>query len=363
MFFCKYKIYHIKKRSNIYKKHKYKLIGVFLFVGVSLFIVYIENNIESIISNKFSQNKSYNLSIDDVNFSLSGKFALKNFLILDKNNDSIIYSEKISVDPISLSKAIYNEEYNFKNINFIDGFINIKHLLGPSNSNIDLKIDDTLNLPLQNIFVNNIKLKKFKIIDESEVIAYLHNIEIVELEVFDNNFDLDVNDFTFKYKDYSISELNTNISLKNKTLSLNDFNFNLNNSIFKGGINILDPFGKDDLEFLFRIVVRHSEDRLHTASADAVGDPRKDFRKYDVCHAWDDDSDQVRPLARKRRGQRVADIADLLRHLPDLFQLRDRDVGGAAQGAGRRHLADTGCSRHVGQSCSSSDAQTSLLQV
>ena len=135
-----------------------------MFVVVSLFIVYIENNIESIISNKFSQNKSYNLSIDDVNFSLSGKFALKNFLILDENNDSIIYSEKISVDPISLSKAIYNEEYNFKNITFNDGFINIKHLLGPSNSNIDLKIDDTLNLPLQNIFVNNIKLKKFKII-------------------------------------------------------------------------------------------------------------------------------------------------------------------------------------------------------
>ena len=110
-----------------------------MFVVVSLFIVYIENNIESIISNKFSQNKSYNLSIDDVDFSLSGKFTLNNFLILDKNNDSIIYSEKISVDPISLSKAIYNEEYNFKNINFIDGFINIKYLLGPSISNIDLK--------------------------------------------------------------------------------------------------------------------------------------------------------------------------------------------------------------------------------
>ena len=216
---------------------------------MSLFVVYIENNIESIISNKFSQNKSYNLKIDDVDFSLSGKFDLKNFLILDKNNDSIMYSEKISVDPISLSKAIYNEEYNFKNINFIDGFINIKYLIGPSDLNIDLKIDDTLTLPLQNTLINNIELKNFKIIDESEVIVDLLNIEIVELEVFDNNFNLDVNDFSFKYKDYSISKLNTNISLKNKTLSFNDFNFNLNNSIFNGGINILDPLAKDDFKF------------------------------------------------------------------------------------------------------------------
>ena len=128
MFFCKYKIYHIKKRSTIYKKHKFKLIGIFLFVVLSIFIIYVENNIQSIISNKFSENKSYNLSIDDVDFSLSGKFALKNFLILDKNNDSIIYSEKLSVDPISLTKAIYGEEYIFRNINFIDGFINIKYL-------------------------------------------------------------------------------------------------------------------------------------------------------------------------------------------------------------------------------------------
>ena len=126
MFFCKYKIYHIKKRSTIYKKHKFKLIGIFLFVVLSIFIIYVENNIQSIISNKFSENKSYNLSIDDVDFSLSGKFALKNFLILDKNNDSIIYSEKLSVDPISLTKAIYGEEYILRNINFIDGYINIK---------------------------------------------------------------------------------------------------------------------------------------------------------------------------------------------------------------------------------------------
>jgi len=229
LFFCKYKIYQIKKRSDIYKNHKYKLIGIFLFIVISLFTIYIENNVESIISNKFSQNKSFNLSIDDVDFSLSGKFALKNFLILNKNNDSIIYSEKISVDPISLSKAIYNEEYNFKNITFNDGFINIKHLRGPSNLNMDLKIDETLTLPLQNIEINKIELKNFKIIDESEILADLLNIEIVELEVFDNNFDLDVNDFSFKYKDYSISKLHTNISLKNKTLSFNDFNFNLNN--------------------------------------------------------------------------------------------------------------------------------------
>ena len=199
MFFCKYKIYHIKKRSTIYKKHKFKLIGIFLFVVLSVFIIYIENNIQSILSNKFSENKSYNLSIDDVDFSLSGKFALKNFLILNKNNDSIIYSEILSVDPISLSKAIYEEDYNFRNINFIDGFVNVKYLLGSSNLNTDLKINDSLIFPSQNTFINNIELKNFKIRDDNKVIIDLFNIDIEDLEVSNNNFNLNINDINFKY--------------------------------------------------------------------------------------------------------------------------------------------------------------------
>ena len=248
MFFCKYKIYHIKKRSTIYKKHKFKLIGIFLFVVLSVFIIYIENNIQSIISNKFSENKSYNLSIDDVDFSLSGKFALKNFLILNKNNDSIIYSEILSVDPISLSKAIYEEDYNFRNINFIDGFVNVKYLLGSSNLNTDLKINDSLIFPSQNTFINNIELKNFKIRDDNKVIIDLFNIDIEDLEVSNNNFNLNINDINFKYGDFSISKLNSNVSYKNDTLSFNDFNLNLNNSNFNGGFNILDPFGTNDFK-------------------------------------------------------------------------------------------------------------------
>ena len=153
-----------------------------MFVVLSVFIIYIENNIQSIISNKFSENKSYNLSIDDVDFSLSGKFALKNFLILNKNNDSIIYSEVLSVDPISLSKAIYEENYSFRNINFIDGFVNVKYLLGSSNLNTDLKINDSLIFPSQNTFINNIELKNFKIRDDNKVIIDLFNIDLEDLE-------------------------------------------------------------------------------------------------------------------------------------------------------------------------------------
>ena len=189
-----------------------------MFIVVSLFIVYIENNIESIISNKFSQNKSYNLSIDDVDFSLSGKFTLNNFLILDKNNDSIIYSEKISVDPISLSKAIYEEDYNFRNINFIDGFVNVKYLLGSSNLNTDLKINDSL-IFLHKTHINNIELKNFKIRDDNKVIIDLFNIDLEDLEVSNNNFNLNINDINFKYGDFSISKLNSNVSYKNDTLS------------------------------------------------------------------------------------------------------------------------------------------------
>ena len=106
MFFCKYKIYHIKKRKPIYKKHKLKLISLSILIIFSVLIFFIENNIQSIISNKFSENKSLNLSLEDIDFNLNGNFTIKNFLLSNKDNDSLVYSSKLSLDPISLTKAI-----------------------------------------------------------------------------------------------------------------------------------------------------------------------------------------------------------------------------------------------------------------
>ena len=171
MFFCKYKIYHIKKRKPIYKKHKLKLISLFILIIFSILIFFIENNIQSIISNKFSENKSLNLSLEDIDFNLNGNFTIKDFLLSNKDNDSLVYSSKLSLDPITLTKAIFNQKYEFRKIDLKNGFIDLKFFLDSSYvDKTSLSVNDSLIFFNSNFFIDNLNFEKFSIKKNSELI-------------------------------------------------------------------------------------------------------------------------------------------------------------------------------------------------
>ena len=242
MFFCKYKIYHIKKSKTIYKKHKLKIIGFFLLIIFSVTIFFVENNIQSIISNKFSENKSFNLSIEDVDFNFNGNFTLRNFLVLNKNGDSLIYSSKLSVDPISLTKAIYDKNYEFRKINFNDGFIDIKFFSNSNfSNNASFKVNDSLMPFSSSAFIENLEFQKFKIKNNQEIIVNSLDFNIDEIKFSKNNIDLIIDDLNFKYKEYLISKLYSQISVKDQTLYFKEFNININNSFLKGAFRVINP--------------------------------------------------------------------------------------------------------------------------
>ena len=136
----------------------------------------------------------------------------------------------------------------FQSVEHANMFIVMSEKIANESNNTDLKINDSLIFPSQNTFINNLELKNFKIRDDNKVIVDLFNIDLEDLEVSNNNFNLNINDINFKYGDFSISKLNSNVSYKNDTLSFNDLNLNLNNSNFNGGFNILDPFGNNDFK-------------------------------------------------------------------------------------------------------------------
>ena len=183
MFFCKYKIYHIKKRKPIYKKHKLKLIGLFLLIIFSIAIFFIENNIQSFISNKLSENKSFNLSIEDVDFNLNGNFTIKNFLLLNKDNDSLLYSSKISVDPKSLTEAIFNQKYELGKLDLKNGFIDLKFFLDFSSvERTSLGVNDSLIFFNSNFFIENLNFDKFNIKKDGELILNDFNFDINKLK-------------------------------------------------------------------------------------------------------------------------------------------------------------------------------------
>ena len=251
MFFCKYKIYHIKKRKPIYKKHKLKLISLFILIIFSVLIFFIENNIQSIISNKFSENKSLNLSFEDIDFNLNGNFTIKNFLLSNKDNDSLVYSSKLSLDPITLTKAIFNQKYEFRKIDLKNGFIDLKFFV--DSSYVDkksLSVNDSLIFFNSNFFIDNLNFEKFSIKKNSELILKDLNFYVDKLKFSDKNLELIVEDLNFRYKEYQISKLNSKISFLEETLFLDDFNVKINNSFLNGSFKVNNPVNSSKFEII-----------------------------------------------------------------------------------------------------------------
>ena len=251
MFFCKYKIYHIKKRKPIYKKHKLKLIGLFLLIIFSIAIFFIENNIQSFISNKFSENKSFNLSIEDVDFNLNGNFTIKNFLLLNKDNDSLLYSSKISVDPKSLTEAIFNQKYELGKLDLKNGFIDLKFFLDFSSvERTSLGVNDSLIFFNSNFFIENLNFDKFNIKKDGELILNDFNFDINKLEFSKKKFNLIIEDLNFSYKEYQFSKLYSKISFFEETLFLDDFDLKINNSFFRGSLKVNNPINSSKREVI-----------------------------------------------------------------------------------------------------------------
>ena len=156
MFFCKYKFSVIK---TIIKKYKRKVILIALFsiisiVGFSVFFV--QENIESIISKRFSENKLINLDLSDVSISLNGKISLNNLLVSNKANDTIFYSKAVGVDPVSLIDALNNNDLKFNNISLTQGkiYIDLLSQILSTDSNLmvdnnSISIEKTLKLGVQ----------------------------------------------------------------------------------------------------------------------------------------------------------------------------------------------------------------------
>ena len=164
MFFCKYKSSVIK---TIIKKYKRKVILIVLFsfisiVGFSVFFV--QKNIESIISKRFSQNTLINLNLSDVSISLNGKISLNNLLVSNKANDTVFYSKAIGVDPVSMIDALNNNDLKFNNISLTQGkiYVNLLNQILSTDSNL---IVDNNSISIEKTLKNKVLIKKLSISD------------------------------------------------------------------------------------------------------------------------------------------------------------------------------------------------------
>ena len=106
----------------------------------------VEKNLASLVASNISSN-NFDFSLKDINLNLNGKVSVNDFIIYNKEKDTVLYAKSFSASPTELVNYINNEKSSFKSLNLNGGFINANNfnssVLLTSNQN-GLEIVDNL---------------------------------------------------------------------------------------------------------------------------------------------------------------------------------------------------------------------------
>ena len=76
----------------------------------------------------------------DINLNLNGKVSVNDFIIYNKEKDTVLYAKSFSASPTELVNYLNNEKSSFKSLNLDGGFINANNFnssdLLTSNQNV-----------------------------------------------------------------------------------------------------------------------------------------------------------------------------------------------------------------------------------
>ena len=187
--------YNIIDIKNLINKYKRVLLGAVSILLLTMLIILNSSRFQTSLANSIADqiNNQYGteIGINKASFSLNGNIDLKNFLIKDHKNDTLIFFKNFYLSPISLGKLVSNE-LNFSSIT-IDG--------------LDLRVTNYENEKLNSlqVFLNKLKDEDnpaLKDINQSKNISKLHA----------NNSNLQFIDYTNKENNISIQDIDLIIS-------------------------------------------------------------------------------------------------------------------------------------------------------
>ena len=202
--------YNIIDIKNLINKYKRVLLGaVSILLLITLFILNssrFQTSLANSIADQINNQYGTEIGINKVSFSLNGNIDLKNFLIKDHKNDTLIFFKNFYLSPISLGKLVSNE-LNFSSIT-IDG--------------LDLRVTNYENEKLNSL---QVFLNKLKDEDNPALNDISQSKNISKLHV--NNSNLQFIDHTNKENNISIEDIDLIIS--DLIVENSDFNFQMDN--------------------------------------------------------------------------------------------------------------------------------------
>ena len=198
----------------------------------------VEKNLSSIIASNISSN-NFDFSLKDINLNLNGKVSVNDFIIYNKEKDTVLYAKSFSASPTELVNYINNEKSSFKSLNLNGGFINANNfnssVLLTSNQN-GLEIVENFKF----ISIQNIGITDFDILIDQQGKKYnISNdeIKIENLLIKNSEIQFSVSDFKSKINAKEVSIL-SDVLIKDSDVRLDFEKFSYGNSIFTGIIHL-----------------------------------------------------------------------------------------------------------------------------
>ena len=280
--------YNIIDIKNLINKYKRVLLGAVSILLLTILIILNSSRFQTSLANSIADqiNNQYGteIGINKASFSLNGNIDLKNFLIKDHKNDTLIFFKNFYLSPISLGKLVSNE-LNFSSIT-IDG--------------LDLRVTNYENEKLNSlqVFINKLKDEDnpaLKDVNQSKNISKLHannsnlqfidytnkenNISIQDIDLIISDLVVENSDFNFQmdnlalhYNELILKDLKGKVSKSDSLIILEDYVLKFGKSIFKGTVemdyNKITSSNISSNEFLDLIKVDMSIDNSKLSSAD-----------------------------------------------------------------------------------------------
>ena len=208
---------------------------------MSVVFLYVENNIQKIISNEFSKRSNYQMKLDDVDFNLSGNVSFDNIIIFNSNNDTLFYAPNLTINPKSVQNAIVDNNYDFENIAVKNGIFFIQNF-----ETIDfLKSSNSVSTRL---LIKNLNLNNLKIIFDNK--SSVFDLELNNLSQFEDFLNFSINSSKIDLlENQEYRNISGDFKMLNKSLQLDNLRFLVDNSSFFTNVNIENIDNLDSLVF------------------------------------------------------------------------------------------------------------------
>ena len=217
----------------------------------------IQTQISNLILNRVNDKFDLNINLEKAHLSYSGDIEIKNLLIKDHKNDSLIYVKEINTSVLNLLK-INSNNFNFGLINIVGLDLNVKTYNGEIISNLDIfgkkiqnrnKSQKLFKLSSPKLSLSNSKLKV-----SNENKNYLKLLIFENLNISANNLlilgpsvqaDVDFLNFQDSYGSH-LRKLSTKFKYSPENMIFSDFIIKTNKSNLSGNINLF--YDKGDLK-------------------------------------------------------------------------------------------------------------------